>query len=248
MPASRRHRSPGAPGWRGRSPRRRRPGRPPGPTRSRIHRPPRWPTCGTPCWRRSGCGSRRLTSGSPLYEQPTTHWNSSGNQRGGSAPAQAGSAVPPTPATPGSTKGSASCSSQFGSASASSSRKAMSWWEATSTPVLRAEERPRGPVLATTRTGRPARATRARRRSMSLLSMTRTTSSAVVTWASQRVEGGVEPVPPLLGEGAHDDRPPGERSPGRIGSAPLEVARDHVIPPRRSAPGGGAHGATRGRW
>ncbi len=102
---------------------------------------------------RTVCGPPVPSGNRPRYAQPTTQSNSSGNQAGRRPEAHTGSVRPPTASTRGSAYPSAKCSSQSRSATASSSRKAITSPVDSATPVLRPADRPRGPALARTRTG-----------------------------------------------------------------------------------------------
>lgn len=117
--------------------------------------------------------------GSPLYVQPTTQSNSSGNQAGRRPDAQIGIVRPPTAMTRGSAYPAAKCRSQSRSATASSSRNAMISPRETAIPVLRPADRPRGPALASTRTASVSLYSLvSRSRSVALWSTTRSVSRA----------------------------------------------------------------------
>ncbi len=99
-----------------------------------------------------------------------------GSTAGLPAAGHSGKAAPPTAATEGSAYGASRRSSQYGRAAASSSRKAITWPAAFSTPVFRAPDRPRAWALRMTLT--PGSSAAARSASASLWSITSSSSPA----------------------------------------------------------------------
>ena len=141
-----------------------------------------------------------------------TQSNSRGNQAGRGS-SQAGESEPPALTTAGSAKTGARCSSQSGSAAASSSRNATMSPVAAEMPALRAPERPCGSVFSTSTTEPSGHAPRACSSSAAVVVHRHDHLMRRAGLRLHRRDGVPQRVPALVGVGRDHDRHGERRAP-----------------------------------